>query len=413
MRAEILSVGTELLIGQTVNTNATFLAQELASLGVDVHWVVTVGDNFDRLARALSDAAGRADLVVITGGLGPTADDITVEAIARHLGEPLEERPDALAHIEALFKQRNRPMAPSNRKQALFPPTAQLIPNPAGTALGLAAEQAGVRYWAFPGVPSELKRMWAEWAKPTLSALSGETIHSALLKYVGIPEATLAEQVSRYLEGSNPTVAPYAGNYEVHLRVTAKAETVEAAKALMAPVVSELRAIAPFYYGQDDDTLPSVIGRMLLERGEWLGIAESCTGGLLASRITDVAGSSRYMRGSVVCYATDVKTGLVGVEAGMIAREGVVSGAVAEALAERARSVLGAEWGIGVTGYASPGPEVKEPGLVWIAVADGSGVQARAFRYGRSASRETIKLWATQSALDMLRRRLMGLDVRE
>jgi nicotinamide-nucleotide amidase len=407
MRAEILCVGTELLIGQVVNTNATWLGRELAALGISVCWNTTVGDNAERLDDALRRAAGRADLVVITGGLGPTPDDITVEALARLVDEPLQERPEAREHLEGWFAARQRPMSPSNLKQALFPPSARLIPNPTGTALGVSLRHDGAWLLVFPGVPAELEAMWQDWARPRLAALGGGTIRSVLLRYVGIGESVLAEQVADLLAGENPSVAPYAGDGEVHLRVTVRAGDVEAADAAMAPVLARLRAIAPYYYGEGDVTLPAAVGARLLEAGHTVATAESCTGGLLASRLTDVPGSSRWMRGGVVAYMTDTKESMLGVDPAVIASHGVVSEAVARALAEGGRAALGSTWGIGVTGWAGPAPGLPADavGLVWLAVAGPDGASAASVRYG-AMGRQVVKQRATQAALDLLRRRM-------
>jgi nicotinamide-nucleotide amidase len=408
MNAEILCVGTELLIGQVVNTNATYLAQELAALGIDLYWVSTVGDNYGRLDEALRQATSRADLVLVTGGLGPTADDITVEAVGRVMGEALAERPEERDRIVRYFERLNRPMATSNLKMALFPPSAELIPNPTGSASGLAAKVGRATVMTFPGVPFEMKAMWEGWARPRLAALGGGTIRSALLKYAGIGEAQLAEQVARYLEGANPSVAPYASSGEVHLRVTAKAETEEEAEAMLAPVIAELTAIQPYYFGRDEQTLPSVVGDLLLERQATLATAESCTGGLVASRITDVAGSSNYFLGGLVTYAGIAKTGLLGIPDDLLVG-GAVSQAVAERLAEGARARLGTTWGVGITGFAGGGAGVPDDdvGLVWGAVAGPDGVTAESWRYGGRVPREMIKFRATQSLLDLLRRRLI------
>lgn len=410
MRAEILCIGTELLIGQVVNTNATFLARELATIGVDCLWVTTVGDNMGRMLDALSRAFERADLVLVSGGLGPTADDLTVEAIAQYLHERLEERPEVRQHIEDLFRRRNRPLSPSNYKQALFPPSADTIPNPTGTACGVYVRQGDVELMAFPGVPMELREMWQAWARPRIEARAGATIRSVLLRYVGIGEASLAERVAAFLEGTNPTVAPYAGDWEVHLRVTAKATTAAEADALMAPVVAQLQAIQPYYYGRDDETLPAAVGKLLRARGQRVATAESCTGGLLASRLTDVAGSSDYVLGGVVAYDTAVKRDLLGLPDQGVLDQGVVSEPVARALAQAARRVLGADWGVGITGYAGGGPGVppEDAGLVWVAVAgpDGAAAVSESGRFGATTPRETVKFRATQTALALLRRQL-------
>lgn len=407
MRAEILCIGTELLIGQTVNTNATWLGRELAALGVSVLWVTTVGDNWDRLADALARACERAELVVTTGGLGPTADDITIEAIARLMGEPLGERLEVREHIERVFAMRRRPLSPTNYKMALFPASADLIRNPAGTAFGLSARHGNAWIMSFPGVPMELKEMWAAWARPRLAEASGGTIRSHLLRYVGIGEAQLAEQVADLLEGANPSVAPYAGDAEVHLRVTALAATEAEAEAMMAPVLGRLRAIAPYYYGEDDVTLPAAVGILLKARGETVAAGESCTGGLFTSRLTDVPGSSTYVKGAMVAYMTPVKTGVLGVDPGLVEVHGVVSEPVAIALAERARALLGADWGVGITGWAgaAPGLVPEQEGQVWVAVAGAEGATAREWRFG-GFPREVVKQRATQAALDLLRRRL-------
>lgn len=407
MRAEILCIGTELLIGQVVNTNATWLAQELAAAGVALHWVTTVGDNPARLSEALRRAAERADWVITTGGLGPTADDITVAVLAELLGEPLEERPEVRQHLEAYFAKRQRPMAASNLKMALFPPSAELIPNPAGTAFGLALPWRDTCFVCFPGVPIELRAMWEDWARWRLRARGSGIIQSVLLRYVGIGEAQLAERVADLLEAENPTVAPYAGDGEVHLRVTARAPDGEEAAALLAPVVSRLQSIAPFYYGADGCTLPVAVGQLLKQLGQTVATAESCTGGLVASRLTDVPGSSAYVWGGVVAYMTASKSSVLGVPPELVQSRGVVSEAVAVAMAERARVVFGADWGIGITGWASGGPGVEpaDIGLVWLAVADSTGTVPECWRFG-DLPREMIKQRASQMALDLLRRRL-------
>lgn len=413
MRAEILCVGTELLIGQIVNTNAAWLGAELAALGVDVYHHAVVGDNLGRAVEALRLAASRAELVIVTGGLGPTADDLTVEAIAKALGEPLVERPEVREHLAAYFASRNRPLAESNFKQALFPPSATLIPNPFGTAFGCAARLGEAEVWAFPGVPAELQAMWTAWAAPRLAG--GATIRSVLLKYAGIGEAALAERVGGYLEGENPTVAPYAGNGEVHLRVTAKAPTAAEADAILAPIVSELAALTPAYFGRDAETLESVVVGALRAREETVALAESCTGGLVASRLTDVGGASGALVGSLVCYTNPVKARL-GLDQGRLDAEGAVHAWVASELASGARRELGATWGLGVTGYASGGNGVPEDqvGLVYMAVAGPTGEPTvETWRFGPTTPRTIVKGRAAQAALDLLRRAIASAGRQE
>jgi nicotinamide-nucleotide amidase len=408
--AEILSIGTELLIGQVINTNATWLSKELARLGIDVHRVVTVGDNMERLIAALETALGRADLVVCTGGLGPTADDITVEAVGRVIGEGLVERPEITAHIADIFARRGRDMTGLDRKQAYFPPSAELIPNPSGTAFGVCVTMPrGARAMAFPGVPSELETMWRTWAAPRLSAESGQTIRSTILKFGGCTEAELAELVQRWFDGQNPTVAPYTSSGEVHLRLTAKADDERAALALLAPVEREIALQAErYYFGRDDETLPSVVGARLRAMGQTLAVGESATGGLLGSRITDVPGSSDYFRGGVVAYSIDAKVRVLGVPRDLVERHGHVSRDVTDAMARGAREALGADWGIGTTGYAGTGPGAPDAdvGLIYVSVCGPDGVMSsREYRWGKHP-RELVKYFATQRALFTLLRKL-------
>lgn len=404
MRAEILNIGTELLIGQVVNTNATYLAQELARLGIDCYYVTTVGDNPQRILDALRLAWERSDLVICTGGLGPTADDLTHEMVAEFVGDRLEVNAEILERIQAAFKSRGRELLPNEQKLAMFPASATLIRNPAGTASGVYIERGDKRLMTFPGVPHELRHMWESWARPTLERLTGGTIRSHLLKFVGIDEADVANRVADLLEGTNPSVAPYAGNGEVHLRVTAKAESPEEAERLLAPVIDEIHhRLGEWLFGSDDDTLPGVIGRMLKERDEQLAVAESCTGGLLASRITDVSGASTYFLGGVVSYAVSEKVRFLGLDAEFIQRHSHVSPEVTEAMAGAIKQVTGATWGVGITGYAGPSSNTPEDevGHVYVALAGPEGIEVQSFRFGRHP-REKVKWFASQRALALL-----------
>lgn len=404
MRAEILNIGTELLIGQVVNTNATYLAQELAKLGIDLYYITSVGDNPGRILDALKLAWSRSDLVICTGGLGPTADDLTHEVIAEFVGDRMELKPEILARIEKVFADKGRKLLPSEQKLAMFPSTATLIRNPAGTAAGVYIERGDKRLMTFPGVPHELSQMWEAWARPELEKLAGSCIRSRLLKFVGIDEADAANRVSDLIEGENPTVAPYAGNGEVHLRVTAKAETAERADALLEPVVEEvLRRLETWYFGADDETLPGVVGKLLRERGQTLAVAESCTGGLLASRVTDVGGSSDYFLGGVVSYAVSEKVRFLGIDAEFVAEHTHVSAEVTRAMSEGIHRITGASYGVGITGYAGPSantPE-EEVGHVFVALTGPEGTEVKSFRFGRHP-REKVKWFASQRALSML-----------
>lgn len=408
-RAEILSIGTELLIGQVVNTNATFLARELARLGVDLYGVTTVGDNMERLVDALKQAWTRTNLVICTGGLGPTADDITIEAIGRLLDEPLEERPAARVHLDAYYALRQRIPNQMDFDMARFPASADLIPNPSGSALGLYVQKGDKAIMTFPGVPHEMEAMWRSWAAPWLEAASGATIRSRLLKFVGAPEAEVAAMVADFLEGQNPSVAPYTSSGEVHLRVTAKAPTAAEADRLIAPVEAAIRErLQGLWFGSDEDSLPGVVGRLLLARNETVATAESATGGLLASRITDVAGSSAYFLGGVVAYTIPQKVALLGVDPAHVAKHGHVSAETTVALAQRVREVVKTTWGLGVTGYAGPGPGTPDDrvGTMFVAVSGPDGfVRVREDRFG-THPRSQVKFFGTQRALALLLREL-------
>jgi nicotinamide-nucleotide amidase len=404
MRAEILNIGTELLIGQVVNTNATYLARELAALGIDCYFVTTVGDNPERIQAALALAWERSDLVICTGGLGPTADDLTHEMVAQFVGDAMVHHPDVYARIARAFAEKGRHLTESEKKLASFPASAELIPNPAGTAAGVLVTRGEKRLMTFPGVPYELTQMWESWARPRLAHLAGGTIRSRLMKFVAITEADAAERVADLEAGSNPTVAPYAGSGEVHLRVTAKAPSAAQAEELLEPVVAEvMRRLGDHYFGSDDETLPGVIGRLLRERGETLAVAESMTAGLIASRITDIQGSSDYFVGGSVCYQVAEKVRALGIPADFVERHGHVSPEVTRAIAEAIRNLTGATWGLGITGYAGAGPNTPdaEVGHAYVALAGPEGTEIGSYRFG-GHPREKVKVFASQRALELL-----------
>lgn len=408
MRAEILTIGTELLIGQVVNTNATYLARELAMLGIDLHRVTTVGDNPERIQQALTSAWDRAELVICTGGLGPTADDLTHEMVARFFGVPMILDPEVYRQVEKAFAEKGRTLTESEKKLACFPEGAALIPNPAGTASGVLVERGDRRLMTFPGVPYELSQMWETWARGYLDDQTDGTIRSHLLKFVGITEADASSRVSDLEEMANPTVAPYAGSGEVHLRLTAKAATLAEAEALLAPVEADvMHRLGEFYYGSGDETLPEVVGRILRERGETLAVAESMTAGLVASRITDIQGASDYFVGGSVCYQVAEKVRALGLSADFVEAHGHVSPEVTRAIAEAIRNLTGATWGLGVTGYAGAGPNTpsSEVGHAYVALAGPDGTESSAFRFG-AHPREKVKHFASQRALEILFKRL-------
>ena len=423
--AEVLCIGTELLLGNITNGNARWLAEQLAALGIPHHRQAVVGDNRERLIAMVREAAGRCRLLITTGGLGPTPDDLTTEAIAAAFGAPLEERPEIWAGIQARISARGRPVAASNRRQALLPVGAAVLPNPTGTAPGIIwtpdptglpfPVQPGFTVLTFPGVPSEMRVMWESTAVPWLrcSGLSQAVFASRMLRFWGVAESSLAERMADLLAGSNPTVAPYAGAGEVKLRLTAHAASRAEAEALLAPVEAEICARAGVAcFGADEDSLAAVVLQLLRERGQTLAVAESCTGGGLGAALAAVPGASDGFLGGVIAYANAVKQALLGVPTELLEAHGAVSDPVALAMAEGARRCTGSDWALAITGVAGPGggSDEKPVGLVHIAVAGPDGCRSEGVRFGSGRGRHWIQILSAGEALDRLRRRLLMVD---
>ncbi len=417
MSAEIICVGTELLLGDILNSNSQFLAKELARLGIPHYFQTVVGDNPDRIKQVVATAIERsAQILIFTGGLGPTPDDLTHETLARCFGVGMVERADILEDLIQKYASRDRPMTASNRKQALIPAGAEILPNPLGTAPGIIWQPlSNLTILTFPGVPHEMYRMWQETVVPYLKVQGWgqDIIYSRMLKFWGISESVLAEKVAPLLALTNPTVAPYALNGEVKLRVSAHASSEAAAQAAIAPVQQQIQNIAGFdYFGCNDDTLASVVGELLIQRGETLSVAESCTGGGLGSLLTAASGSSRYFWGGVIAYDNSVKIGLLDVDAADLAREGAVSSTVAQQMALGVRAKLGTTWGLSITGIAGPGggTTTKPLGLVYIGLA-GPHSELESFEYRLSAlqNRDLIRHYSAENALDRLRRKMLRI----
>jgi nicotinamide-nucleotide amidase len=414
--AEVISVGTELLLGDILNSNAQYMAQQLAQLGIAHYYQTTVGDNPARLQQAIEIAANRANLIIFTGGLGPTPDDLTTATIAATFDVPLIEHASIWADIQAKFAQRGRALTENNRQQALQPEGAEILPNPVGTAPGMVWQvKPDLLLLTFPGVPTEMKLMWQQTAVPLLQAKgwATEVIVSRTLKFWGVSESALAEQVSELLKGSNPTVSPYANWGQVKLRIAAKATSTEAATALIAPIEAAIRTIAPLdCYGADDDTLAAVVGAILTQQQATLAVAESCTGGGLGQLLTATAGSSAYFLGGVISYANSAKIQLLGVTETALETEGAVSELVAQQMAAGVRDRLGSTWGLSITGVAGPdgGTEAKPVGCVYIGLAGPSGTMAmpigKRYQFG-NRGRDWVRQVSAGTALDRLRRQLM------
>lgn len=415
MSAEIICVGTELLLGDIVNTNVQFLAQQLASLGIPHYYQSVVGDNQERLQQVLKIASQRSSILIFTGGLGPTPDDLTTEAIADFFDTPLEERAEIIADITEKFNQIGRKLTSNNLKQALLPVGADILPNPGGTAPGIIWQpQPDLTILTFPGVPSEMKRMWQETAVPYLKSQGWgkNIIYSRLLKFRGIGESALAEKVADFFDLTNPTVAPYASLGEVKLRVSAQASSQKEAIAMINPVAQQLQEIAGLdYLGADEDTLTSVIGQLLQKAGQTVSVAESCTGGGLGEMITSVPGSSDYFLGGVIAYDNSVKISLLDVNSEDLDQLGAVSATVAQQMALGVKKLLKTDWGLSITGIAGPGgsTEEKPVGLVYLGVASpDQTVESFECRFGQRRDRSTIRYLSACDALDKLRRKLLS-----
>lgn len=413
MKAEIICIGTELLLGEIVDTNAAYLSKILAELGIDVYYKSTVGDNLDRIVDTLRRAWERSDLLLLSGGLGPTQDDLTREAIACFLGEESVLHEGAMAEIAEYFQKAGRVMVESNRRQAMLPPSAEPLTNRWGTAPGVWLAKQGKFLAAMPGVPLELYKLMEEEVIPRIKEVLGNDrlgLVTRTLRAVGIGESALEERIVDLIEAqSDVTIAPYAKRGEVHLRLAVKAASREDGLARIAPVEAALgERLANYIYGIDQENLETVVGRLLAERGLTLGTAESCSGGLIGHRITDVPGSSAYYMVGIISYSNEAKQKLLGVKDETLRNFGAVSAETAAEMAEGVRSRYGITIGLASTGIAGPGggtPD-KPVGLVYLALAtpDGVNVGKNLFRWDRSQN----KLATSQAGLAMLWQYLTG-----
>ncbi len=412
--AELICVGTELLLGEVLNTNAQFLGQELARLGIPHYYQTVVGDNLGRLHQAIATACQRASLIIFTGGLGPTPDDLTTDAIATFFQAPLIEHPEIITDIQQKFANSPHALSTNNFKQALLPAGADILPNDTGSAPGLIWEpRPGLTLLTLPGVPSEMQQMWRTTAVPYIHSRGwGETqIYSRILRFCGIPESNLAEKIAPILELTNPTVAPYAINGEARLRISTRATSEAEAAAIIAPIEKQIRLQCGVdCYGADEDTLASVVGQLLQQRQETVAVAESCTGGGIGQQLTSIPGSSSYFIGSLVAYANSIKVNLLGVSSETLDQEGSVSAAVAEQMAEGVKTQFGSTWGLSTTGIAGPGggTPTKPVGLLYICLAGPQGVtQSWSYHISPMPGRDWIRRISTGRALDQLRRQIL------
>ena len=409
---ELIAVGTELLLGNIVNSDAQMLSQELSKLGLNVHYHSVVGDNPARLKQVVEHAKSRADILITTGGLGPTCDDLTKTVLAETFGKKLVHDPRSEDRIRDYFARLGKEMTENNLAQAMLPEDCVIFDNDWGTAPGCAFECDGVHAIMLPGPPSECMPMFRTHAVPYLRRLSEGVILSRSLRVFGMGESAVESLLRDKMDSlTNPTLAPYAKTGEVELRITAKAQSTEEAEALIAPVEADVREIlGDLIYGADVSSLESALLPLLAERGLTLGCAESCTGGLFAKRVTDVPGASRVFRGGVVSYCNEVKAALLGVSPDLLEELGPVCEPVAKAMAEGARKALGCDIAVSFTGVAGPGPDDRgnPEGLVFVAVTDGTVTRVRKLRQGHG--RDRIRTTAVNHGLDMVRRLILGLN---
>lgn len=411
MIAEIVSVGTELLMGQIVNTDAQFIASHLAPLGYRALYQVTVGDNPARLAGVVQSALARADVLLFTGGLGPTDDDLTKETVAQALGLEMAVVPEEEARLRAYFASRGKEMTPNNLKQARFPTGSIILPNPNGTAPGCIMEADGKAAILMPGPPRELYPMFRDHVLPYLEKRSGVRLHSRELRIFGMGESEVTYRLRDLIAAqTNPTIAPYVKTSEVTLRVTAQCQDDAEGERLVAPVIDAILArLGSIVYSTNGEPLPALCVRLLLRQGATLAVAESCTGGMLASSIVDIPGCSACFLEGAVTYANGAKVRRLGVSEGTLATDGAVSLACAQQMAEGLRAAAGTTYALATTGIAGPdgGTPEKPVGLVYVALAGPGRTEVRKLLL--SGDRARIRTAATLHALDLLRRSLLGL----
>jgi len=411
---EILSVGTELLLGNIANTDAQMLSQGLSELGLNVFWHTVVGDNPQRAREAVALAKQRADIIITTGGLGPTCDDLTKNVLAEAFGKKLVFDEGSAQRIRSYFTRTGRPMTDNNLQQAMLPEGCTILENDWGTAPGCAFEAEGVHVIMLPGPPSECRPMFQYRARPYLLSLSEGVIASHTIKLFGIGESAMESQLREQMNAmSNPTLAPYAKEGECELRVTAKAPTDEEAQALLKPTVEQVRRLfGDKVYGVDVPSLEYVVLEGLKTKGLTLGTAESCTGGLIAKRLTDIPGASQAFKGGIVSYTNEVKEKALGVPAHMLSQFGAVSKEVAAAMAEGVRRVLECDIALSSTGVAGPDKDdwENEVGTMYVAIATPKGTHVRPLSLGIRPMRERLRTQTASHAFDLARRYLSGLE---
>jgi nicotinamide-nucleotide amidase len=413
MNAEIIAVGSELLLGQIANTNAQFLSKHLADLGINVYYHVVVGDNQKRLEQTIKQAQERSDLVLFTGGLGPTKDDLTKETIAGVLNEKLVHNNEALQRIQDYFVKAKREMTENNKKQAIILENSHVLPNDHGMAPGMALRKDGTVFILLPGPPKELQPMFLQYGIPYLQSIMEikERIVSRVLRFFGIGESSLETELQDLIDGqTNPTIAPLAGDGEVTLRLTAKFESVEKAHEALDRVEEQIvRRVGQFLYGYDETTLAETVVQKLTKHNKTVACAESLTGGLFGDQLTQFSGASKYFKGGIVCYTNEVKRQLLQIPNVILNNQGAVSEECAKLLAENIRKQFNSDFGVSFTGVAGPArSEGKPVGTVFIGISTAEGTNV--FPLNLVGNRHSIRVRSVKYGLFYLEKEFEGSD---
>ncbi|MGL5314716.1 MAG: competence/damage-inducible protein A [Peptostreptococcaceae bacterium] len=411
MKAEIITVGTEILLGDIVNTNSQYLAKELASLGIEVYYQSSVGDNEQRLLQSFEESLKRSDIVITTGGLGPTEDDITKEVACKYFGQDVELHKPSWEKIESYFKRLGAEITENNKKQAYFPKDSIILENNNGTAPGVILEKDNKKIIVLPGPPREMKLMFENEVKPYLQRLTDNVLVSETIRIFGIGEAALEDKIIDIIkEQSNPTVAPYVGDMEVRLRVMAKAKTEEKAKELLKPVVKKIEdRVGEYIYAKGDTSIEEVVSKMLVEKNLTVSTSESCTGGLVSATLINYPGISSVFVEGCVTYSNEAKVSRLGVKEETLEKYGAVSEETAREMAKGIAKHFGTNIGLSTTGIAGPegGSDEKPVGLVYIGIYINGKTKVKRFVF--NGDRQTVRLRATKNILNELRLELLNL----
>ncbi len=409
---DIISIGDELLIGQVVNTNSSWIGNKLNSVSLPINRIITIADTANAISDTLTDCLKSSKVVLITGGLGPTQDDLTKATILNFFDSKLVLNKEVLAHVESFFTKRGRVLTESNRLQAMVPDKCEIVKNNQGTAPGMHFVKEGTHFVFMPGVPFEMKHIMQEWVIPYFSKLC--SVKPKVQKTVltsGMGESFLADTISEWENNlpENTSLAYLPSPGRVRLRISVSADNLKTAKKQLQKHIDDLLNIIPdLVYGYDDDLMEALIGKLCIKKGKTISTAESCTGGMIAQKLTSIAGSSKYYKGSIVAYANEIKSNILNIDSSIIEKHGAVSEQVARLMAENVKRIMNTDIAIATTGIAGPdgGTEDKPIGTVWIALATNEQTIAKKYQFGNQRERNTN--WAVQTALNILRKELNG-----